>query len=211
MASVYGHKELASGADPIDTLVETILSQNTSDVNSHRAFEALRSRFPRWQMVVDADPSDLAETIRSGGLADIKAQRIIGALNRVVSESGGMDLSFLSRLSVGEATRWLCSIDGVGPKTAAIVLLFSFGQPTFPVDTHVYRVGRRLGLVSKRATRESAQGELEALVPASEYYSMHLNMIEHGRRRCRARGPRCDGCEIARYCRFRKGQVTTQP
>lgn len=204
LTSAYGRKELRTGGDPLDTLVETILSQNTSDLNSHRAFRSLKDRYPQWDEILDADSSEVAQIIRSGGLADIKARRIIGALNYIVAEAGSLDLSFLSERSVKEATEWLCSIDGVGPKTAAIVLLFSFGRPTFPVDTHVYRVGRRLGLVSPRASRESAQVELESLVPESEYYNMHLNMIEHGRRVCKARGPGCIECEVSRYCAFAK-------
>jgi endonuclease-3 len=204
LTSAYGRKELRTGGDPLDTLVETILSQNTSDLNSHRAFRSLKDRYPQWDEILDADSSEVAQIIRSGGLADIKARRIIGALNYIVAEAGSLDLSFLSERSVKEATEWLCSIDGVGPKTAAIVLLFSFGRPTFPVDTHVYRVGRRLGLVSPRASRESAQVELESLVPESEYYNMHLNMIEHGRRVCKARGPGCSECEVSRYCAFSK-------
>jgi len=183
LTSVYGRKSRHSNADPLDTLVETILSQNTSDVNSHRAFGRLKERYPNWEMLLDANHSEIVSVIRSGGLADIKARSIVGALNRVMEEAGSLKLAFLSKMPTKEATEWLSSIDGIGPKTAAIVLLFSFGKPVFPVDTHVHRVSGRLGLLSPRATRESAQKELEALVPEEEYYNMHLNLIEHGRRR----------------------------
>ena len=204
LASVYGREEMPPRDDPVDTLVETILSQNTTDTNSHKAFARLKTRFPDWGELLDADPSYVADIIRSGGLADIKARRIIGALNRIRSENGRLSLDFLSEKSVPEAMEWLSSIDGVGPKTASIVVLFSFGKPAFPVDTHIYRVGRRLGLISMKASRESAQKELEALVPEEEYYSMHINLIEHGRRRCRARNPSCPECELSRQCSFRK-------
>lgn len=204
LASVYGREEMPPRDDPVDTLVETILSQNTTDKNSHRAFLRLKARFPDWDELLHADPSYVADIIRSGGLADIKARRIIGALDRIKSENRRLSLDFLSDKPVPEAMAWLSSLDGVGPKTASIVVLFSFGRPVFPVDTHIFRVGRRLGLVSQKASRESAQKELEALVPEEEYYSMHINLIEHGRRRCRARNPRCSECELSRHCSFRK-------
>ncbi len=207
----YGRKSRRSNADPLDTLVGTILSQNTSDVNSHRAFERLKERYPDWETLLDADPSEIASVIRSGGLADIKARRIVSALGRVMEEAGSLELSFLSQMPAKEATEWLSSIDGVGPKTAAIVLLFSFGKPVFPVDTHVHRVSGRLGLLSLRATREKAQKELEALVPGKEYYSMHLNLIEHGRRRCKALTPLCDVCELSRLCAYHGVSKMAQP
>ena len=211
LTSAYGRRSRRSNADPLDTLVATILSQNTSDVNSHRAFRRLKDRYPDWEPLLHADPSEVASVIRSGGLADIKAKRIIGALNRVMEEAGSLKLAFLSKMPTKEAAEWLSSIDGIGPKTAAIVLLFSFGKPVFPVDTHVHRVSGRLGLLSPRATRERAQKELEALVPEEEYYNMHLNLIEHGRRRCRARNPFCDICEMSRLCTYHGTSVMTQP
>ncbi|HIH01970.1 TPA: endonuclease III [Thermoplasmata archaeon] len=204
LASTYGREELPPGENPVDTLVETILSQNTTDLNSHKAFKRLKARFPEWEELLDADPSLVADIIRSGGLADIKARRIIGALKRVKSETGRLSMDFLSERSPSEAMEWLSSIDGVGPKTAAIVVLFSFGKPAFPVDTHIFRVGRRLGLISQSASRESAQKELEGLVPEEEFYSMHINLIEHGRSKCRPRNPKCSECELSEYCLFMK-------
>ena len=208
LTSTYGREELPPGEDPVDTLVETILSQNTTDLNSHKAFKRLKASFPDWEELLDVDPSYVADIIRSGGLADIKARRIIGALKRVKSETGRLSLDFLSERPASAAMEWLSSLDGVGPKTAAIVVLFSFGKPAFPVDTHIFRVGRRLGLISRRATRESAQKELEGLVPEEEYYSMHINLIEHGRSKCRARTPKCSECELSEYCLFRASDKT---
>jgi endonuclease-3 len=210
LTSVYGRRNWHAGSNPLDTLVETILSQNTSDLNSHRAFGELREHYPDWESLLETKPSLIASVIRSGGLADIKATRIVGALKRVKAEAGCLDLGFLSRMSTKDASKWLSSIDGVGPKTAAIVLLFSFGRPVFPVDTHVYRVSGRLGLLTCNSTRESAQGELEALVPKEEYYNMHLNLIEHGRRRCKAGNPHCSSCELLRFCVYDRRPGVTQ-
>jgi len=186
--------------DPVSALVLTFLSQNTSDVNSHRAFEQLKARYPTWEAVIAAPTEELAETIRSGGLADIKAPRIQAALRRILEERGEFNLDFLADLPLEEAKRWLTSLKGVGPKTAAIVLLFCFGKPIFPVDTHVHRLSRRLGIVPPRASREQTQAAWEALVPAEIYYPLHLNLIAHGRRVCKAGHPRCAICVLQAHC-----------
>ncbi len=198
----YGLKEMPGDDDPVDTLVETILSQNTSDANSGRAFAALKRKYPDWERMIDASPEKVADVIRSGGLADIKARRIIGALRRLKTEHGKITLDFLVGMTPDEAEAWLSSIDGVGPKTAAIVLLFSLGMPAFPVDTHVFRVSKRLGLVASSSSRERAQKDLSLIVPQSAYYNMHLNLIEHGRRVCISRSPRCKGCILSKLCDF---------
>ncbi|UCE45216.1 MAG: endonuclease III [Methanobacteriota archaeon] len=200
MTSAYGRKETAERGDPVDTLIETILSQNTSDINSHRAFKSLKGRYGSWSELIGNSPDEIADVIRSGGLAEVKAKRILGVLNLLDAERGKMDLEFLSDMPVKEAERWLTSIEGIGPKTAAIVLLFSFGMPTFPVDTHIFRVSRRLGLIAASVSREKAQKELGSLIPPHEYHNMHLNMIEHGRRLCRSRNPLCEECPISEYC-----------
>jgi len=186
--------------DPIATLVSTILSQNTNDVNRDRAFERLRERFPTWEAVRDAPLEELVEVIRPAGLAPTKAPRIQGALHRVAAERGEISLDFLAEMDLGEAREWLLNIPGVGPKTAAIVLLFALGRPAFPVDTHVHRVTRRLGLIPEKTTREKAHVLLEALVPPEIYYSFHLNLIAHGRSVCHARGPECVRCILQDHC-----------
>jgi len=152
----------------------------------------------------------VAAIIRSGGLAEIKAKRIIGALRRLKSEHGKITLDFIVGMTPEEAEAWLASIDGVGPKTAAIVLLFSFGMPAFPVDTHVFRVSKRLGLVDDRSSREGAQKELSRLVHPSAYYSMHLNLIEHGRRTCRPRTPLCKDCILSELCNHNRDSPKAQ-
>ena len=195
----YGEPE-PPRRDPVATLVLTILSQNTNDRNRDRAYERLRARFPTWEAVRDAPEAALVEAIRPAGLAPTKAPRIQNALRRITAERGAVTLDFLDSMSVEEGRAWLTSIPGVGPKTAAIVLLFALGKPAFPVDTHVHRVTRRLGLIPERTSREKAHRLLEALVPPEIYYPFHINLIEHGRAVCRARRPECERCVLREHC-----------
>lgn len=188
--------------DPVASLVLTILSQNTNDVNRDRAFERLRERFPTWEAVRDAPLEALIEAVRPAGLAPTKAPRIQEALQRVTAEQGEISLDFLGEMDLEEARAWLLSLPGVGPKTAAIVLLFALGRPAFPVDTHVHRVTRRLGLIPDRTSREKAHQLLEQLVPPEIYYSFHLNLIAHGRAVCHARNPECARCILRDECAF---------
>ncbi len=198
----HGHHQWYPSRDPISDLVRTILSQNTSDVNSNRAFARLRERFPCWEAALQADPNEIAEAIRPGGLANIKAPRIEAALQEIMDERGELDLGFLKDLEIEKAKSWLQSLEGVGPKTAAIVLLFSLGRPVLPVDTHVLRVSRRVGLVEPRATAEKAHQVLGALVPEEAVYDFHINMVTHGRRLCHARQPQHDQCVLAPLCDY---------
>ncbi|HLF25588.1 MAG TPA: endonuclease III [Anaerolineae bacterium] len=188
--------------DPVSELVATILSQSTNDNLSGRAFEALRRRFPTWQAVRAAPVRAIAQAIQVGGLAQQKAPRIKQALQDITRERGELDLSFLSRLSVAEAKAWLTSIEGVGPKTAAIVLLFALNMPAFPVDTHVHRVTGRLGLIPPKASAEKAHEILEDLTPPELYLPFHLNLIAHGRQVCQARRPQCEVCVLRRLCPY---------
>jgi endonuclease-3 len=188
--------------DPVATLVSTILSQNTNDVNRDRAFERLQGRFPTWEAVRDAPLEKLVEAVRPAGLAPTKAPRIQEALRRITAERGKISLDFVATLPLEEARGWLLSIPGVGPKTAAIVLLFALGRPAFPVDTHVHRVTRRLGLIPDKSSREKAHELLEALVPPDIYYTFHLNLIEHGRAVCHARNPECARCVLQDQCAY---------
>jgi len=196
----YGPRKWQPGQDPLSTLIATVLSQNTSDVNSHRAFAALVNNFGSWESVAMADASELARTIRAGGLADIKAGRIKLILHEIKMERGSLDLGFLNKLSLAEAKAWLRGLPGVGPKTAGCVLLFSLGRPAMPVDTHVYRVARRLGLIDARASVEKAHEILESLVPPRNVYGFHVLMVEHGRRTCKAQRPRCTVCGLRGLC-----------
>lgn len=202
LTSIYGRKEIEGDEDPVDTLVETILSQNTTDKNSHKAFQALKRAYPVWEDVMDAPPKKVADIIRSGGLADMKAQRIIDALNFIHECRGELNLEFLRQTSPTEADSWLAQMKGVGPKTRGIILLFALKMPAFPVDTHIHRVSRRIGLIGPKVTREGAQKELARLVPETEFYNFHINIIEHGRAVCQARNPKCNACEIKRLCDY---------
>jgi endonuclease-3 len=202
LTEIYGRKDVELDDDPLDTLVETILSQNTTDKNSHRAFRALKKAYPSWGSLMCEDVDKVAEVIRSGGLAGIKASRILGALEFINGERGVLDLDFLRDMSPSDAEAWLAQMKGVGPKTRSIVLLFSLGMPAFPVDTHIHRVTKRLGLIGPRVSREQAQTDLAALVPRSEFFNFHINLIEHGRTVCHARKPRCPMCKISRYCDY---------
>ena len=188
--------------DPISELVLTIISQNTTDTNSVPAFEALQRAFPDWHQVAEANPEKIANTIRAGGLEHIKAKRIKLVLSEILKQRGQLDLYFLKRMPLNEAKAWLKRLPGVGPKTAACVLLFSLGMPALPVDTHVYRVARRLGLVSAKASAESAHDILESLVPAKDILRFHLLLVEHGRRQCTARRPDCPPCPLLEGCQF---------
>jgi endonuclease-3 len=202
LIEMYGGRQWRPHQDPISTLVSTILSQNTNDVNRDRAFGQLRDRFPTWAAVRDAEIGVVKEAIQIAGLANHKGPAIVRALNRITEERGELELDFLRDLPVDEAKKWLTGIKGVGPKTAAIVLLFSLGMPAFPVDTHVHRVTKRLGLIESNVSRERAHEILESVLPAETYYTFHLNLIRHGREVCVARNPRCQQCQLRDVCDY---------
>jgi endonuclease-3 len=188
--------------DPVDLLVMTILSQNTSDTNSLRAFAFLKSAFCDYEKLLAASDEAVADSIRPGGLAEIKARRIKEALVRIKQDAGAISLSFLAEMGKKEAMAYLLSLPGVGPKTASVVLLFAFSMPFLPVDTHVFRVSRRLGLVAEDVRPEKAQPILERIVPMEKYLSLHLNLINHGRLICRARGPKHEDCALRNCCDY---------
>lgn len=160
----------------------------------------MTSRFPTWEAVTDADEEQVAQAIRAGGLENIKAPRIQAVLREILRLKGRLDLGFLTQMPLQEAKAWLQSMSGVGPKTAACVLLFSLHMPALPVDTHVLRVSSRLGLVERKATAEKAQRVLEPLVPPHEVYPFHIYLIMHGRRICRARKPLWQACVLKERC-----------
>jgi endonuclease-3 len=205
LQAAYGLPEWRPHHDPVSELVLTILSQNTSDANSGRAFARLLEAFPDWDAVAAASLADVIAAIQPGGLAPTKAPRIQAALRDVRTRAGGFDLSFLAALPLEEARAWLRALHGVGPKTVACVLMFSLGRPAMPVDTHVFRVAGRLGLIPARAGRaamtpEKAHALLEAAVPPPLYYAFHLGLIKHGRRTCLAQRPRCRECALLDLC-----------
>jgi endonuclease III len=188
--------------DPIAELVSTILSQSTNDTLRDRAFDNLRRRFSTWEHVRDAPVKQIIAAIKMAGLSQQKGPRIKAALQYITAECGELNLDFLAGMPVDEARAWLMAIDGVGPKTAAIVLLFSFGRPAFPVDTHIHRVSTRLGLIPPKTSPEKAHAILEALVPPAWYYPLHLTLIAHGRAVCAARNPKCEICPLRACCDY---------
>lgn len=203
----YGEPLWRNPLPALDELVSTILSQNTNDVNRDRAFDALRAKFPAWEAVRDAKEKDVIEAIRPAGLANQKGPRIQQVLRAITQERGNLDLSFLEALSVEEARAWLTKFNGVGPKTAAIVLCFSLHKPAFPVDTHIYRVTGRIGLRPQRMTVEQAHPHLEALFPPETYYAAHLNLIRLGREICTARKAMCEKCPIRKLCDYGRSRT----
>ncbi|UCC89979.1 MAG: endonuclease III [Anaerolineales bacterium] len=207
LIQIYHQPQWRPHLDPISEVVSTILSQNTSDSNRDRAFERLRARFATWEMVRDAPVEAIQAAIRPAGLAQQKAPRIKGALRFITQERGDLDLDFLKELPVSDAKAWLTQMKGIGPKTAAIILLFSLGMPAFPVDTHVHRVTRRLGLIGPRISAEKAHDILERLVHPDLYYPFHLNVIHHGRQVCHARNPKCEICPLQAMCDYYQGAV----
>ncbi len=198
----YGSPEWRSPLTPLDELVSTILSQNTNDANRDRAYRALRGRFPTWEMVRDAPTEQVVDAIRVAGLANQKGPRIQNVLREITEQRGSLSLEFLEDLPLEEGRRWLTSFNGVGPKTAAIVLLFALEKPAFPVDTHIYRVTGRLGLRPENMNVEQAHQFLEALFPPETYYAAHLNLIRLGREICHARNPEHPVCPLKDLCNF---------
>jgi endonuclease-3 len=204
--SCYGHDASPPGiyatGEPLDGLMLTLLSQNTNDRNRDRAYDALRSLCPEWKAAAEASAEDIAAAIRPGGLADMKAARMKAILGRIYADFGAYSLAAMKNWTGGRVREYLRSLDGIGPKTVACVMVFDLGIPAFPVDTHVARVSRRLGWRPEKTSPEKIQDFLEASVPPERYAGGHLNMIEHGRRVCHARNPQCGACAVNDICRF---------
>lgn len=193
--------------DGVSELVATILSQNTNDGNRDLAYSRLRARFPNWEAVRDAQTEAVIDAIRPAGLANQKGPRIQAALRTITDARGRLDLDFLADMPVDEARAWLTALHGIGPKTAAIILLFCYDRPAFPVDTHVHRVTGRLGLRPQTASADATHTLMEALCPPGAEGPFHLNLIRHGRETCAARKPRCEACVLRTECDFRKSEA----
>jgi len=202
LEAAYGIPRNTRPDDPLDELILTILSQSTSDTNSRRAFQHLKSRFADWEAVRRARPATIAAAIKSGGLANVKSVVIKNVLNEIKLRRGELDLSFLRTISIAEAKAFLTSLKGIGPKTANCVLLFACGRPVFPMDTHIFRITRRLGLIPPSGSDEQAHKLMEQLVPANKHYSLHVNLIRHGRQICRPQNPACQRCPLIEYCEY---------
>jgi endonuclease III len=196
----FGPLEVPRSTDPLDELILTVLSQHTSDLNSERSFAALRAAYPSWTDVAAASADAVADVIRSGGLANTKARRIQTILREVHDREGTYSLDTLGERTDAEARDYLVSLPGVGPKTAAVVLSFAFGRDTMPVDTHVHRVTRRLGIVPPRSSAEQADRLLHQVVPQGLRTPLHVGFIRLGREICKAPIPRCRGCPLKDLC-----------
>jgi endonuclease-3 len=209
LIEAYGVPDWTPTGDALGELVATILLQHTSDVNSERAYKQVRERFPTWELVRDAPVEAVADAIRSGGLAEMKAERIQGILRLLTERLDGapLTLDYLAALPVEEAEAYLRALPGVGPKTAACVLLFALGKPAFPVDTHVWCVTRRLGLIGAKVSADAAHVALERMIPPAWRYAMHVNLIRHGRGACTAQRPACDRCPLRSGCPYYWQQV----
>ena len=203
LMDAFGLPEWRNPLPPVDELVSTILSQNTNDVNRDVAFKQLKETFPDWESVLKADTAKVVNAIRTAGLANQKGPRIQHALRDIKAYTGGkIDLEFLKEMRRDEARDWLTNLKGVGPKTAAIVLLFSMGIPAFPVDTHIYRVTGRIGLRPDGLSVEKAHVYLEEQIPDDAFYDLHLNFIRLGREVCGARKWHCYRCPVEDLCAF---------
>jgi endonuclease-3 len=201
LAKAFGPLDPPRTWDPVEELVLTVLSQNTSDLNSGRAFKELRRRYPTWDQLAVAPTSKVADAIRSGGLANIKAPRILAILREIADrEDGRIDLEWMRTAPDAMVRDYLLSLPGVGPKTAACVLAFSLDRPALPVDTHVFRAARRLGMLPDKVGAAKAHDVIEELVPPKLRVAMHVGLIRLGREICRAGRPRCEVCPLAELC-----------
>lgn len=199
----YGRIPPFRRSDPVDETVRTVLSQNTSDKNSVPAFNALKAYFGAWEKVLKADARMIAGVIKHAGLANIKAKRIKEVLSEIKRREGEITLARLGRMSLEESVDYLRSINGIGPKTASCVLLFSFNKPIMPVDTHIFRVAKRLGIIDDKESIEEAHKDLTKIVPPALIYRFHLGLIEHGRRTCKAVRPLCRACVLYDICAYK--------
>lgn len=202
LREVYGDIEWVPRYNGTEELIFTILSQNTSDINSERAFKSLFTKFTSLEQIAESDVTTIENAIKNGGLAKTKAPRIKSVLNVIKTRVGSYDLSFLPEMPLDEAKKWLTSLNGIGPKTAAIILCFSFGMPAMPVDTHVFRVAKRLGLIGNKITVEAAHPLLEEIIEPENIFEFHMYLIKHGRDTCKAIRPRCETCLLKNPCKF---------
>jgi endonuclease-3 len=207
LREVYGVPLIEPHGHPIAELVLTVLSQSTNDRNRDVAYLRLRAAMPTWEQVRDAPLAEVEEAIRPGGISKVKSARI-QAILRAISDDPrhGLSLDWLAQAPLGEARDYLTALPGVGRKTAACVLLFAYGLRDVPVDTHVSRVGTRLGLLRAGAPFEELHDQMLALTPRGQELELHVNLLRHGRRTCHARTPACGECALARMCPSRRAQ-----
>jgi len=203
----YGIPRRTRPGNPVDILIETILSQNTNDQNRDKAYQKLKTRFPRWEDVLEAKTKRIVSAIREGGLAGQKARRIREILHWIKKRQGKLSLSFLRRMDSEEIKNTIGPLRGVGPKTLHCLLLFGLGREAFPVDTHILRIGKRLGFIPDRMDAEKAHEWMSPLIPRKKSLSLHLNLIRFGRSVCKARKPSCDLCFLSGECLYFRHRI----
>lgn len=203
----FGVPELDTPSDPLDMLIGVILSQATTNANSDRTFAALKEKFPNWEDALRARETTLAKTIHLGGLANQKAKVIKNLLQQIKEEQGTLDLNFLHGFSTKEAVAYLKKFRGIGPKTIACTLLFACHKNIFPLDTHIFRILRRVGMIPEKCSDERAHNILDSIVPDGKFYSFHVNLIRLGRTICKPQNPQCERCPIVEYCDYGNDRI----
>lgn len=208
LVAAYGPRPWKCWGRGVGVLVDTILSQNTSAANSNAGYRQLRRALPTWNKVADAPAEVVERAIRVSGLSRLKAPRIQAILRQLRADRGKIDLQFLGEMDEQAGYEYLTKFAGIGPKTANCVLMFAFGKPVFPVDTHIHRIARRLELIPPKASAKRAHELLKPMIAPEDRYSMHVLLIQHGRKTCRAINPRCDDCTLLDLCPFGRQRVT---
>ncbi len=200
LIAIYGEFEQTPRYNALDELIFTVLTQHTSDLNAERAFNRLRETIPTWEEVMVADRQTIADAIFHGGMSNQKSKRIKDILAHILDRRGALEIDFLREFSLDEAREWLMDLPGVGPKTAAVVMVFALGMPAFPVDTHIHRVSKRLGFIAEKTTADAAHGIMESKVRPELRFQLHMQLITHGRQICKARRPLCEQCPLSGEC-----------
>ncbi len=200
LSELYGEFVQKPRYKALDELIFTVLTQHTSDINAERAFDRLRSKIPTWEEVMVADQESIAEAIFHGGMSNQKSKRIKDILATISQKHGDLEIDFLREQDLEAARKWLMNLPGVGPKTAAVVMSFALGMPAFPVDTHIHRVSKRLGLIDAKTSADDAHAIMEAAVEPDLRFQLHMQLITHGRQICKARRPLCAQCPLSSEC-----------
>lgn len=202
LENTFGEPKLKTKSDPLSMLINIILSQATTDILSHKTFENLKRTFKNWESVADANESEIADAIRLGGLANQKAKVIKNILEQIKEKHKKLSLKFLNKMPDETARDYLLEFRGIGPKTVACTLLFSLHKEIFPLDTHIFRILKRMGILPERISDEKAHKLLDSLVPRGNFYSLHVNLIRLGKQICRPREPLCEECPLIEYCDY---------
>lgn len=207
LENTFGEPKLKSKSDPLSMLINIILSQATTDVLSHKTFQNLKKKFKTWEEAAKADEGEIADAIRLGGLANQKAKVIKNILEQIKEKHGSLSLKFLNKMPDEQARDYLLEFRGIGPKTVACTLLFSLHKEIFPLDTHIFRILKRMGILPEKISDEKAHKLLDELVPKGKFYSLHVNLIQLGKKVCRPREPLCEQCPLIEYCDYGMNKI----